>query len=90
LHEITILQDRYETKFTLLYIHVLTNILPDMTVIITTWYLTCFGGDDVSESKQHCRRERETLLISNADGFPVHSSFTSRGIGRLPHPSHIE
>jgi len=34
LHEITILQDRYETKFTLLYSHLLTNILPDMRVII--------------------------------------------------------
>ena len=33
------------------------NILHDMRVIINNMCLTCFGGDDVSESKQHCRRE---------------------------------
>ena len=64
------------------------NILHDMRVIINNMCLTCFGGDDVSESKQHCRRE--ALPISNADSFPTHSSFTSRSIGQLPHPSHIE
>ena len=39
------------------------NILHDMRVIINNMCLTCFGGDDVSESKQHCRRERDTSDI---------------------------